>query len=122
MMILLPILAICCWIRCVAPDPMATVAITEATPITIPSMVSAERSLFILNARNAMRMEERSCFIPAPLLQQAACQPRQVPPLVCDFATFASATIKPSRKRMMRPAYVAISSEWVTITIVIPFV
>src|ERR1035437_8708602 len=50
MMILLPMLAIWSWIRWVAPEPIATVAITLATPITILSIVSADRSLFMVSA------------------------------------------------------------------------
>ena len=50
MMMLLPMLAIWFWMRSVAPEPIATVAMTLATPITMPSMVSAERSLFIVSA------------------------------------------------------------------------
>ena len=53
-MMLLPILAICCWMRYFAPEPIAAVAITAATPITLPNMVSVERSLFTCNARNVM--------------------------------------------------------------------
>src|ERR1700680_3090548 len=63
MMMLLPMLAIWSWIRCVAPEPIATVAMTLATPITIPNMVSAERSLFIVSAWKAMRVDEISFFI-----------------------------------------------------------
>ena len=66
MIVLLPMLAICCWMRCFAPEPMAAVAITAATPITMPSMVSAERSLLTCSARKAMRMEERKCFMVEP--------------------------------------------------------
>src|ERR1700693_5841196 len=50
MMMLLPMLAIWSWMRWFAPEPIATVAMTLATPITMPSIVSAERSLFIVSA------------------------------------------------------------------------
>src|SRR3984893_7743222 len=73
MMMLLPMLAIWSWIRWVAPEPIDTVAITLETPITIPSMVSAERSLFIVSARNAMPMDERSFFMARP---PQVCGPR----------------------------------------------
>src|ERR1041384_7503149 len=39
-----------------APLPMPTIAITAPTPIIIPSMVSAVRSLFRRRARNAILM------------------------------------------------------------------
>ena len=39
---------------------------------------------------------------------------------VIGLVTFWSLTTRPSRKRMIRPAYAAISSECVTMTIVIP--
>jgi hypothetical protein len=107
--------------RCVAPKPIATVAITEATPITIPSMVSAERSLFIVSARNAMRMDCISFFIAAPRPALGEQQP--------DSRWFswsgspgASLTTSPSRKPMIRSACVAISSECVTRTILMPWV
>ncbi len=51
---LLPILWICAWIRAVAPVPTPTMAITAATPITMQSIVRAERVLFTFNARNAI--------------------------------------------------------------------
>ena len=35
-----------CWIDCDAPLPMATTTITQPTPMTIPSIVSDDRSLF----------------------------------------------------------------------------
>src|ERR1700693_2085376 len=63
MMMLLPMLAIWSWMRCVAPEPIDTVAITLATPITMPSMVSAERSLFIVRARNAMPIDDFNFFL-----------------------------------------------------------
>jgi len=51
---LLPRLAICCWMRAVAPAPTATVAITAATPMITPNIVSADRTLFVRKAVNAM--------------------------------------------------------------------
>ncbi len=54
MMMLLPMLRICSSIRAVAPDPTATIAITAATPMMIPSMVRADRSLLTLSALNAI--------------------------------------------------------------------
>ncbi len=43
-------LEICCAICVLAPVPTASMAITAPTPITIPSIVSAERILFTLKA------------------------------------------------------------------------
>jgi hypothetical protein len=57
---LLPILWICAWIRAVAPAPTPTMAITAATPMMMPSMVSAERMRFTFSARSAIRMLPRS--------------------------------------------------------------
>jgi hypothetical protein len=36
-----------------APSPMATIEITEATPMTTPSVVKKERVLFLRSARTA---------------------------------------------------------------------
>ena len=54
-----PMLLIWSAIRCSAPDPMATVAITAPTPMMMPSMVRAARSLFTRRARRAMRTAGR---------------------------------------------------------------
>ena len=40
---------------CDAPLPMATIAITAATPMMTPSIVSAERSLFTMSDWSAER-------------------------------------------------------------------
>jgi hypothetical protein len=56
-------------LRCFSPEPIAAVAITVATPIRIPNIVSAERSLFTCNARSAIRIDEIMCFI-ATLLRE----------------------------------------------------
>src|ERR1700722_13410616 len=44
------------------PETNVTTAITAATPITTPSSVSTERSLFAHSERNAMRMDSRVCI------------------------------------------------------------
>src|SRR5262245_60407933 len=45
-----------CWVMlAVAPVPMAIKATTAPTPMMMPSMVSAERSLLAASARRAMR-------------------------------------------------------------------
>jgi hypothetical protein len=43
---LLPMLWICAWIRSVAPAPTPTMAMTAATPMMMPSIVSADRVRF----------------------------------------------------------------------------
>src|SRR5439155_113398 len=50
-----PRLWICSVTRAWAPEPTATMAITAATPMTIPSIVRPLRSLFTRNARREMR-------------------------------------------------------------------
>ncbi|MNC88546.1 hypothetical protein D3C83_43680 [compost metagenome] len=42
--------------RAWAPEPIAIMVITAATPMMMPSMVSVLRSLFTRRARSAMRM------------------------------------------------------------------
>src|SRR5262252_980891 len=50
-----PMAAIWSWACCWAPCPTLTMAITAATPIMIPSIVSADRSLLRASALPAMR-------------------------------------------------------------------
>jgi hypothetical protein len=54
-MVLVPSASIRWLIACAEPLPTATSRITAATPIRMPSMVSAERSLFADSPRNANR-------------------------------------------------------------------
>ena len=62
-------------IRSSAPDPTATIAITAATPMMMPSMVSAERILFTRSARNAILMAAAIFlpFIALPKCQSGEC-------------------------------------------------
>ena len=46
--------------RCLAPSPMASIATTELTPMTMPSSVSTVRKMFALSARVAMRRDSLS--------------------------------------------------------------
>ena len=46
--------AMVCWIAREDPFPISIMAITAATPITIPSVVSAARMTFRRNARMAV--------------------------------------------------------------------
>ena len=55
MMMLVPKLAICCCTKRSAPAPTLTIAITDATPMIMPSMVSPERRRFRQSAREAAR-------------------------------------------------------------------
>src|SRR5262249_54242826 len=50
-----PRLWICSAMRACAPEPTETIAMTAATPMMMPSMVSTLRSLFTRRARTAMR-------------------------------------------------------------------
>ena len=53
---LVPIDANACSTRARAPSPIATIAITAATPMMMPSAVSSDRSLLRSSARSATRM------------------------------------------------------------------
>ena len=52
-----PRLRIVFWTLCDAPFPTLTIAITAATPMMTPSIVSAERSLFTTSDCSAERKE-----------------------------------------------------------------
>ena len=58
-MSVVPWLWICSSITARAPEPSAIMAMTEATPMITPSMVSAERTLFLRIARSARRKVSR---------------------------------------------------------------
>ncbi len=51
-----PMPSICACTEACAPCPMLTIAITAATPMMMPSMVSAARILLRASARKAIRM------------------------------------------------------------------
>ena len=55
-----PSARICSSTRACAPAPTAIITITAPTPMTMPSMVSALRSLLTASARRAMRSSERA--------------------------------------------------------------
>ena len=55
MIILEPISEICARILRFDPCPMASIAMTAATPMIIPSMVRNPRNLLLVSARSAMR-------------------------------------------------------------------
>ena len=58
-MSVVPWLWICSSIAARAPEPSAIMAITEATPMITPSIVSAERTLLRRIARSATRKVSR---------------------------------------------------------------
>ncbi len=57
---LVPIAVNACSTRALAPSPIATIAITAATPMMMPSAVRNERSRLRRSARSAMRMVSHS--------------------------------------------------------------
>src|SRR5574341_1415925 len=59
-----PWLWICSSIAARAPEPSAIIAITEATPMMTPSMVSAERTLLRRIALSATRKVSRMSIVP----------------------------------------------------------
>src|ERR1043166_589899 len=67
-----PRLAICCFTSALAPSPMATMAMTAPTPMMIPSIVRKERSLFLANARSAIRNAMINIFYISAFLMVAA--------------------------------------------------
>ncbi len=60
---LVPRLSICRCTAASAPRPILTIAITAATPMTMPSVVNAERSTLRRNARSAASTVMRSSFM-----------------------------------------------------------
>ena len=94
--------------------PTAIITITAATPMMMPSMVSALRSLFTASARIATRSRPRT-FMPAPA-PRAACASASSRLRRCAW----SSTRCPSRKRRTRRAKRATSGSCVTSTTVMP--
>src|SRR5262245_52925345 len=58
-----PRLAICARMTACAPCPMASIAITAATPMITPSIVNVERRGLRCNARCAMRVAISTCVM-----------------------------------------------------------
>src|SRR5438132_3180044 len=67
-----PRLAICARMTACAPCPMASMAITAATPMITPSIVNVERRGLRCKARCAMRMAINTCVM--------ICAPALLPP------------------------------------------
>ena len=49
-----PISEICAWMLFFEPCPMASIVMTDATPMMMPSMVRNARSLLLFKARKAI--------------------------------------------------------------------
>jgi hypothetical protein len=62
-MTLAPRLAIVCSTDEEEPRPISIMAITAATPMTMPRMVSVERMMFLRSACNAIRSVPRNVFM-----------------------------------------------------------
>src|SRR3972149_2892075 len=70
----LPMLSIELLIEFCAPWPIASMAITAATPITIPNTVNAERSLFEDRPRRASSNWWRRFMMLPPIIHHAILQ------------------------------------------------
>ncbi len=100
---LVPMLAIWSWMRCSAPLPMATMTITAATPMMMPSMVSRVRILFLTMDLKATLI--RFFHFMGGLLGRSAVFQRPVSrslPASWGRDTAWSRMIQPSRNSMMR--------------------
>ena len=86
---LLPMEAICSLMRSCAPEPTATMAITAATPMMMPSMVSAERILLMRSARRAIFTLAAifRAFISEPQFLRADAPAAALPELPPAFVT-----------------------------------
>src|SRR5258706_16270003 len=60
--------------RAVAPEPTATIAMTAATPMMIPSIVSAERILFAFRASKAIRTVASSFILESRSTAASSCR------------------------------------------------
>ena len=93
-----------------APCPMATKAMTEAMPMTMPSTVSPDRTLLTVRARND------SCRTSVYFITRHHSSPK----LTAGAAGPLSPTINPSCRRMVRLARSATADSWVMSTMVCP--
>src|SRR5258705_7147536 len=83
---------------CCAPRPSATIAMTAPTPITIPSMVKKERSLFARSASSATETVP-----PISMLRPSAGTPAATP----TAAAAAGASAAPAATRPRDAGYAA---------------
>ena len=103
--------------RACAPAPTATIVMTAATPMMMPSIVSAERSLLMRSAASAMRSVARKFMARPP--PPAAATRRAI--AAASSGAFGASTIRrPSRKVSSRDAKAAMSCSCVTTTMVMP--
>ena len=122
MIMLVPAAWICASIEDCAPVPSATIVMTAATPMIMPSMVSAVRILLRLSALSAIR---KIIKIDMALLTTAVRGGRQRRQFVLGAAAglrrpARSATTCPSRNVTMRVPYSAMSISCVISTTVMP--
>ena len=131
----MPRLSICLRTASLAPWPTATMAISAATPMNTPSMVSAERILLRASAWTAaaaiimVRMPRRPVGAPGcAVARRPAGASKAVPAAraaavaqpACGLLTCSSDMIWPSRIVTTRSAKAAMSASWVTTTMVTP--
>ncbi|MCY1273366.1 hypothetical protein D9M70_219750 [compost metagenome] len=96
------------------PSPTASITTTEATPMTMPSRVSAVRKRLIHMTRQAACMASRmSASSEAPPLSPRARRSAMVSGAVVVPALPLSLRISPSRISMTRRARAATSRSWV---------
>ena len=95
--VVVPSAAIRAWIALAEPLPTATSRITAATPISMPSMVSPERSLFAVTPRSANRIVSKRLTAPATGVVAPPVAGRSA-------ATAVRRTIAPSTSRISRRA------------------
>ncbi len=106
-----------CSTRDRAPSPIATVAITAATPMITPSVVNSDRALLRISARPASRKRAAESSLHR-LHRGHRLQFRQG--LACTGVCATSETTRPSRMTSARDAKAAMSGSWVTSTMVMP--
>ena len=119
----MPIAANDCSTCALAPSPIATIAITAATPMMMPSVVRNERILLRISACRAIRMVcsaghapcSCSCFVLGALRDRL----RQRLARVLRLLRAVDRT-RPSFMRSRAPANSAMSGSCVTSTMVMP--
>ncbi len=100
-----PRLWICSATRAWAPAPTATMVMTAPTPMTMPSMVSALRSLLMRSARTAMRALAQTVMLrPPPRRASSTGRVERSARASSGSFTASSRVTRPSRKLRMRRA------------------
>ena len=112
-----PISLISAWMLFFEPWPMASMVMTEATPMMMPNMVRNPRSLLLLSALTAILNKlAKFMFYSSGL---GSCASASAAFSTCVLRT--SAVTRPSLNVMLRLLYWAISGLWVTKMIVRPW-